>query len=113
MGLRRLYHQHRRDQFPTHLARLCEYFGEVAGMPLECQVHDRPRTKRSVGLIALVSSCWHRSFQAAIINYYAPETALCGHLDNVELTFDAPIVSISLGLSAIFLYALYTAGKYQ
>jgi alkylated DNA repair protein alkB family protein 1 len=31
---------------------------------------------------------------------------LCGHLDDVELTFEAPIVSISLGLSAIFLYGL-------
>ncbi|ELR24384.1 alkylation repair protein, putative [Acanthamoeba castellanii str. Neff] len=33
----------------------------------------------------------------------SPETVLCGHLDDVELTFEAPIVSISLGLSAIFL----------
>ena len=31
---------------------------------------------------------------------------LCGHLDDVELTFEAPIVSISLGLSAIFLCGL-------
>lgn len=73
----RKYHEHHRDEFPADLARLCEHFAAAAGMRLACQ--------------------------AAIVNYYAPETVLCGHLDDVELTFEAPIVSISLGLSAIFL----------
>lgn len=41
--------------------------------------------------------------QAAIVNFYGLETVLCGHLDDAELEFDWPIVSISFGSSAIFL----------
>jgi len=73
----RKYHDGHKDKFPSELASLCEHFARVAGMSLECQ--------------------------AAIVNYYAQNTVLCGHKDDVELTFDAPVISISLGLSAIFL----------
>jgi alkylated DNA repair dioxygenase AlkB len=40
---------------------------------------------------------------AAIINYYARATRLCGHVDDAELDCGAPIVSISLGLPCVFL----------
>jgi alkylated DNA repair protein alkB family protein 1 len=41
--------------------------------------------------------------EAVIVNYYHADSTLCGHLDDAERFFDAPIVSISLGLDAVFL----------
>uniref|UniRef100_A0A0K6SB14 Alpha-ketoglutarate-dependent dioxygenase AlkB-like domain-containing protein n=1 Tax=Chromera velia CCMP2878 TaxID=1169474 RepID=A0A0K6SB14_9ALVE len=41
--------------------------------------------------------------EAAIVNFYSPGDKLCGHKDDVEIERDAPVVSITLGLSAIFL----------
>lgn len=44
--------------------------------------------------------------EAALVNFYQPNSMMGGHQDDVEETFDAPVVSISLGLSAIFLKGL-------
>lgn len=41
--------------------------------------------------------------EAAIVNYYPQGSYMSGHIDDAELTMDEPIVSISLGRSAIFL----------
>jgi alkylated DNA repair protein alkB homolog 1 len=39
---------------------------------------------------------------AAIINYYNVKSTMGGHADDLEYTFDKPIVSMSLGLPAVF-----------
>ncbi|RHY08395.1 hypothetical protein DYB36_000833 [Aphanomyces astaci] len=41
--------------------------------------------------------------EAALVNYYKPSSTMGGHQDNVEVTFDHPVISVSLGCSAIFL----------
>uniref|UniRef100_A0A131XUE1 Putative alkylated dna repair protein alkb log 1 n=1 Tax=Ixodes ricinus TaxID=34613 RepID=A0A131XUE1_IXORI len=41
--------------------------------------------------------------EAAIVNYYAMDSALGGHVDNSELALDAPVVSASFGQTAVFL----------
>ncbi len=41
---------------------------------------------------------------ACLINHYGPGTRLSLHQDRDERDFDAPIVSVSLGLPAIFLF---------
>jgi alkylated DNA repair protein (DNA oxidative demethylase) len=41
---------------------------------------------------------------ACLINRYEPGSRLSLHQDKNELDFDAPIVSVSLGLPAVFLF---------
>jgi alkylated DNA repair protein alkB family protein 1 len=41
--------------------------------------------------------------EAAIVNFYQFDSSLCGHCDDVEFDFESPIVSISIGNSAVFL----------
>jgi alkylated DNA repair protein alkB family protein 1 len=41
--------------------------------------------------------------EAAIVNFYPLGTCMGGHLDDAEHTLDHPIVSLSLGCSAVFL----------
>ncbi|ETW03537.1 alkylated DNA repair protein AlkB [Aphanomyces invadans] len=41
--------------------------------------------------------------EAALVNYYKPTSTMGGHQDDVEVTFDHPVVSLSIGCSAIFL----------
>lgn len=41
--------------------------------------------------------------QAAIVNYYPQGSTLSGHTDHSEMNLEAPLFSISLGQSAIFL----------
>ena len=40
---------------------------------------------------------------AAIVNFYALESSMLGHVDNAELSMLPPIVSLSLGQPAVFL----------
>ncbi len=44
---------------------------------------------------------------ACLVNVYAPGTRLSLHQDKDEKDFSAPIVSVSLGLSAIFLFGTH------
>ena len=41
--------------------------------------------------------------QASIVNYYTTKSQMGGHRDDLELTFEEPVVSVSCGLPAIFL----------
>lgn len=41
--------------------------------------------------------------EAAIVNFYHPSSTLSGHTDHSEYNLSAPLLSISFGLSAIFL----------
>eukprot|EP00762_Andalucia_godoyi_P002880 ANDGO_04501.mRNA.1 hypothetical protein len=67
-------------QFPADVAALCD----------------------SVAKVCLGNDFTFRA-EAGIMNYYVPNSQLCGHVDDAELAFDAPIVSLSLGNSCIFL----------
>jgi alkylated DNA repair protein alkB family protein 1 len=41
--------------------------------------------------------------EACIVNYYNVKSLMGGHRDDLELALDKPVVSLSMGLSAIFL----------
>ncbi|KAJ1648124.1 hypothetical protein LPJ64_000577 [Coemansia asiatica] len=41
--------------------------------------------------------------QAGIVNYYGSRTTMAGHVDKTEETMDAPLISLSIGLSCIYL----------
>ncbi|KAJ1879486.1 hypothetical protein LPJ57_002811 [Coemansia sp. RSA 486] len=41
--------------------------------------------------------------QAGIINYYNPRTTMAGHVDKTEENMTAPLISLSVGLSCIYL----------
>jgi alkylated DNA repair protein alkB homolog 1 len=52
----------------------------------------------------LAAACgWELRPEAAIVNLYGPSSTMGGHLDDAEPCQSAPIVSISLGLEAIYL----------
>ncbi|KZT33028.1 hypothetical protein SISSUDRAFT_993502 [Sistotremastrum suecicum HHB10207 ss-3] len=48
---------------------------------------------------------WKRTYQpdAGIVNFYQPKDTLMGHVDRSEVSCTTPLVSISIGNSAIFL----------
>ncbi|KAG5463312.1 MAG: hypothetical protein BJ554DRAFT_315 [Olpidium bornovanus] len=41
--------------------------------------------------------------EAGVVNFYQPRDALLAHVDRSEVNVDAPLVSLSLGLSCVFL----------
>eukprot|EP00249_Psilotum_nudum_P005937 c19337_g1_i2 orf=302-1516(+) len=69
-----------------------------------------PYTRLSSKLSELASrlakpalTCGSFCAEAAIINYFGPDDMLGGHVDDMELDWTKPIVSISLGCKALFL----------
>ena len=73
---------------PLLLQKLATLFAETA-MSLESTNTDTTKT----------------SFlpQASIVNYYNPKSIMGGHRDDLEYALDKPVVSMSMGLPAIFL----------
>lgn len=74
---RRAYHPEHRTPFPADL-------GRVAGV-----------------IAAELGFCL--SPEAGIINFYRPSSSMGGHTDEVELTHEHPVVSISFGCTCVFL----------
>jgi len=58
---------------------------------------SRPRSR------LLASFIFASSFNHKLINYYTIKSLMGGHLDDLELTLGPPVLSVSLGLPAIFL----------
>lgn len=73
----RSYERNLHSAFPIDLSTLCSNIAKYVGLSLHPE--------------------------AAIINYYPLGTCMSGHVDDAELNMDEPIVSVSLGRSAIFL----------
>lgn len=46
--------------------------------------------------------------EAGIVNFYQPDDTLTGHVDRSEKNMTAPLVSMSIGLSAIFLLGRFS-----
>lgn len=72
-----MYQKNLKSTFPADLALLCNNIARIAGHALVVE--------------------------AAIVNFYPLGANMGGHLDDAEHTMEKPIISISLGLSAIFL----------
>lgn len=73
----RKYRKNLKSTFPSDLARLCSNIAQLVHEDLEAE--------------------------AAIVNYYPLDTCMGGHLDDAEHIMTKPIVSISIGCSALFL----------
>ena len=67
-----------RHRMPTHLAAICAGFAARVG---EAMVPE-----------------------AAIVNYYTPDQTMGGHVDDAERDLTRPLVSLSLGCDAVFLF---------
>jgi hypothetical protein len=74
---KRTYQRNLKSLFPDDLANLCNSIAQVANTELRSE--------------------------AAIVNFYPMATNMGGHLDDAEHTMEKPIISISIGCSAIFL----------
>ncbi|KAL2911619.1 hypothetical protein HK105_208920, partial [Polyrhizophydium stewartii] len=48
------------------------------------------------------TDCWRS--EAGIVNFYHPSDTLAAHQDRSEIDMDAPLVSLSIGLDAVFLF---------
>ena len=61
--------------------------------------------ERVVDLCQIVKTFMGFQFvpEAGIVNYYTSKSTLCFHTDHSELNHDAPLISLSLGSSALFL----------
>jgi len=45
----------------------------------------------------------HFTPEASIVNYYNTKSLMGGHRDELEIALDKPVISLSVGLSAVFL----------
>jgi alkylated DNA repair protein alkB family protein 1 len=83
------YREDERSPFPPQLAALCaaivkEHFAKVAP-PETAKLADGYRA------------------ETAIVNYFPSGSAMCAHQDVSEAALERPLVSMSLGCSAVFL----------
>ncbi|CCW64977.1 unnamed protein product [Phytomonas sp. EM1] len=85
------YRPDRHSSFPTTLRRR-----------IEALVRRIPANEGGEGL-SLATAATPYQPQAAIVNYYPVGTALMAHQDISEQALEQPLVSLSLGCSAIFL----------
>eukprot|EP01038_Epipyxis_sp_PR26KG_P016249 gene16249-22128_t len=73
----RMYKKNLKSSFPEDLSILCKQLANLVNTSLEPE--------------------------AAIVNFYPLGTTMGGHLDDAEHTMEKPIVSLSIGCSALFL----------
>mmetsp|Transcript_12554 Transcript_12554/g.25571 ORF Transcript_12554/g.25571 Transcript_12554/m.25571 type:complete len:337 (+) Transcript_12554:1-1011(+) len=74
---KRLYYKNEKSDFPDELAKLASTLAAKVGYQVKSE--------------------------AAIVNFYPFDASMGGHVDDAELTLSYPIVSVSLGCSAVFL----------
>ena len=80
----RCYHERAKSPMPPLVADLATFFAKTYFFVETGKIH--PFTP-----------------SASIVNYYNTKSIMGGHRDDLELALDKPIVSLSLGLPAIFL----------
>jgi alkylated DNA repair protein alkB homolog 1 len=89
----RSYHKHNKSNMPSLVERIATKY---AVMALRIQQQQRSSSNTSDRNLRFTPS-------AAIVNYYTTKSTMGGHKDDLEYTFDKPVVSISLGLPAVFI----------
>jgi alkylated DNA repair protein alkB family protein 1 len=73
----RCYDKNHRHDIPFELSSLATMIGNAVGQAIKAE--------------------------AVIVNYYALDSVMGAHRDELEFTFDHPVISLSVGSSAIFL----------
>ncbi|KAL3925880.1 MAG: hypothetical protein SGILL_000092 [Bacillariaceae sp.] len=89
----RSYRQDEKSEMPTVLEHLSMRFARTCLLLEESGEELNDEKRRSVAF----------NPTASIVNYYNIKSVMGGHQDDLELALDKPIVSISLGLPAVFL----------
>ena len=81
---KRSYKEDRKSPMPPSMTALGSLFAECDSSQSKSQLHSF-------------------TTEASIVNYYSKKSSMGGHRDDLELDFTKPVVSISLGLPAVFL----------
>lgn len=97
----RSYNKEKKSEMPSLLGNLSKIFARTS-MVLE-------KEKRTANNNSS-SSSHHFSPEASIVNFYNTKSLMGGHRDDLEEAIDKPVVSLSTGLSAIFLLGGKTKG---
>ena len=85
----RSYHEDAKSPMPKLLSDVSSIFARTC----LCCLDDKPSNAKSYPFVA----------SASIVNYYNIKSNMGGHRDDLELALDKPIVSLSVGLPAVFL----------
>jgi alkylated DNA repair protein alkB family protein 1 len=80
----RAYHEGAKSPMPVLLEEVASIFARTS-----LSVCESTSTKFTAG--------------ASIVNYYRTKSIMGGHRDDLELALDKPVISLSLGLPAVFL----------
>eukprot|EP00980_Cylindrotheca_fusiformis_P010404 scaffold2311_cov107-Cylindrotheca_fusiformis.AAC.5 len=86
----RSYNKESKSPMPTFLGNLSKIFAQTS---LVLDSAESSGTKTEIRF----------SPEASIVNYYNVKSLMGGHRDDLELALDKPVVSMSMGLPAIFL----------
>ncbi|TGZ74701.1 hypothetical protein CRM22_000805 [Opisthorchis felineus] len=93
----RRYEESKYGEFPPLLAKISTQIVRLLQTELSS-------TTVGIDVTQLVQACADFQPEAAIVNYYRGKTNMGFHTDNVEFDKNAPLVSISLGPSALYLW---------
>jgi alkylated DNA repair protein alkB family protein 1 len=111
----RCYHANRCSHMPPEFAKLG---ARVMQVLKACEMRTSTEVEGSTGTNSISLSTGPKSInslsvEAAIVNFYKWDLyrPMGGHRDDLELTFDHPVVSVSLGLDALFLLGGATLGN--
>ena len=101
----RAYVEERKSPMPKELVRLGSIF---ASLDPSLKSTCTEQNVQTTGIPSIPSTqpqhdSFNTSTSASIINYYSLKSNMGGHRDDLELDFTKPVVSLSLGLPAVFL----------
>lgn len=89
----RAYREDRKSEVPSIMKYLGSYFSQLDD---KYNKNDPAMDKKDAKRIGFRA-------QATIINYYTLKSIMGGHKDDLELDHTQPVISISIGLPAVFL----------
>jgi len=89
----RAYSEDRKSEVPSIMKYLGSYFSQLDEKYNKNEPIPNEKDDESKGFHA----------QASIVNYYSLKSIMGGHKDDLELDHSQPVISISIGLSAVFL----------
>ena len=78
-------------------------YHEGAKSPVPLLLKELANLFANTSLAVSGSSSTEFTASACIVNYYNPKSTMGGHRDDLELALDKPVISLSLGLPAVFL----------
>ena len=90
-GTERSYNKDKKSEMPGIMSSLSKIFAKTSLAMV------------NVGQSQQSDEKLHFAPEASIVNYYNTKSLMGGHRDELEIALDKPVVSLSVGLSAVFL----------